>query len=148
MKTSVIHGNSYNGPCPQRIQMLFVVLLQKVVSSSHLNIAPPRHIHYSPTLGHVEARSWKNPTWLGRISDRNCNDCIIISSFHSASLAFQPIQGFSAVTNHQMHLGWMVKIFSENDTKGYDYYDWFGPVTNDASNTKHHWREYLRHLRF
>jgi len=59
--------------------MLFVVLLQKVVSSSHLNIAPPRHIHYSPTLGHVEARSWKNPTWLGRISDRNCNDCIIIS---------------------------------------------------------------------
>lgn len=44
-------------------QMLFVVLLQKVVSSSHPNIAPPRHIHYSPTLGHVEARSWKNRAW-------------------------------------------------------------------------------------
>ena len=99
--------NSYNGPYPQRQPDVICC-----PASKSCIFIPSQH---SSTKTHpLQPHSWAcrsevlEKTGLGRISDRNCNGhCIIISSFHSASLAFQPIQGFSAVTNHQMHLGWI-----------------------------------------
>lgn len=75
--------NSYNGPYPQRQPDVICC----PVSKSCIFI-PSQH---SSTKTHpLQPHSWAcrsevltNPTWLGRISDRNCNGhCIIISSFH------------------------------------------------------------------